>query len=201
MGFGRRPEDGRRQGFCLPVLALRVMAAMLVFLAEGSRCGGAIGQRGGRRTKSVARHASLSLLLRRMVTEAGGGVFRGCCVIVARLVRRWCARSGSSRSDALVRQSPASWILELNLPCPCRVRASNAGLIRIARRGVMEILGSDEPKLSRTETQYLHASLVGLAERQQTGNKLPLPRHLSSDDGAACGDAPGARCCHLFRRF
>jgi len=61
-------------------------------------------------------------------------------------------------------------------PCPLPSRdTSPDALIRIATRGVMEILGLDP---YQSETQYLDEEFRGIEEWKQSGNMLPLRFHF-----------------------
>ena len=137
---------------------------------------------------------SLSLRLRMAATRGGGSMVRIWCVLVARLLRRWCVLLVSAGVSRRPGWEHSGLVLRI-------LNRSGRGVIL-----VMDVLGSSSRAL-RTETQYLEGilrasekwkqnwkhvaafafhfaatSVVFPESGNKTGNKFPLRRHPSSND-------------------
>ncbi len=103
---------------------------------------------------------SLSLRLRRMVTDAGGGVFHSCCVSGARA--RDGAQQRISPTIPVVLDPPAQSAVPFpRVPFECEIDP-------VCGNAVMEVLGSF--KLSQSKTQYLEGSFEWSGARNQKWN-------------------------------
>jgi len=84
----------------------------------------------------------------------------------AAVVRFWCVVGA--------RFSTMSGIVGAQQIVPFRDGRSESWIDPVCGNAVMEVLGTVELELSRTETQYLEGIFRGIAEWQQGGNMLPL---------------------------